>query len=340
MKLRTATIAALAVALATHTLLVGAAPAAELATLDVGAKVYFDYRANLTDYPAGDQTPTQGFGLRRVYLTVKKSLGDFGFRYTTDIDTKYGAGTLNAYTKYAYLHYAGLPGGAKLLVGQHSPESHGWIEERWHYRSMAKTMSDDNKWTRSAELGVGLQGHAVDDRLAYALDFNNGNGYKSPLRKDGIGFAARLTALPTPEFTLSALFTSNTEGTHEDGNGGITGTDQADTYLEGLAGFENDRYSFYALYGYFTDGPTDIDSAGLSLFGRAALTDGLFAVGRVDLVDPDTDSDSDSHTFLLAGLDCAVTKGFYLQPSVRVTSFAADGLDSQTEILLTFYGKI
>lgn len=308
-------------------------------SLKIGANVYFDYFMDMNDYEDDDQTAVRGFQMRRAYLTVKKKMGDFGFRYTSDIDYKYGTGNLNAYSKYAYLEHGGLLPNAKLIVGLHSPKTHGWVEKHWHYRSMAKTMADMNKWTNAAELGIGVQGKISEGKVEYYLDLNNGNGYKKPLAKDGMGFAARVAAQPVDGFHVSGMFSSNTVGTYDD-DGSVAGSDEADTYFEGLAGFENDRFGLFGQYGMFTDGPSEVASSGMSFFGRLALVDGLYAMGRFDMVDPDTDTDSDGTNFMLVGLDYALAKGFYVQPSFRVVSYEADGMDAENEFVITFYGKI
>ena len=116
----------------------------------VGGTFYFDYFVNTTE---GDDA-VRGCMLRRAYLTVKKSYGDLAFRYTSDIDYKYGTGNLNMYTKYAYIERKCIIPGSKMLIGLHSPKTNGWVEKRWGYRSMAKTLSDAQKWTHSAQLGL------------------------------------------------------------------------------------------------------------------------------------------------------------------------------------------
>jgi len=110
-----------------------ATPALADDDVSVGATFYYDYFVDFTkDADQGDDA-TRGFDLRRVYLTVKKSWGDVSFRSTTDIDYKFETGNLNVYSKYAYLEHKGLVPDAKVLVGQHSPNTHSWVEKRWHY---------------------------------------------------------------------------------------------------------------------------------------------------------------------------------------------------------------
>jgi len=299
----------------------------------IGGTFYYDYFMNTTDGADEGDDAVRGWQLRRSYLTVKKSWGDMLFRYTSDLSFSEETGNLNMYTKYAYVQRKCLliPG-SKLVFGLHSPQTNGWVEGRWHYRSMAKTMSDQQKWTHSSQLGFGLQGKASDGALEYYFDVNNGNGYKKPVAKDGVGFSGRLAFQPVPGLYLSGLFDSNTPG------GDMS---EANTYFEGLAGYEAGAFELYGQYGMFTNGNADdMKSSGLSIFGRAAAMEGIHLVGRFDMIDPDTDTDNDGYNWILVGLDLEAHENFFVQPSFRMTSFEADGDDSESEFVLTFYGKI
>jgi len=306
--------------------------------IDLGGTAYFDYFVDTTDWPDDyNDEPVQGFQFRRAYVAMEKGWDDLVFNFTSDVDYKYGTGNLNIYTKYAYLQWKGLVPGAALLIGQHSPKTHGWVEKRWHYRSVAETMSDMNKWTNSAEVGIGLQGKAVEEKLEYCIGVNNGNGYKKKVAKDGVGAAARLAFAPTRGTHVSALLTSNTPGGDDD---------EAESYLEGLAGYEEDRFGFFAQYGIFTDGNNDdTESSGLSLFGRARIQERLYALARFDLIDPDTDLDDDGHNLIIAGLDFEARKGLHLQPTFHIKTFQADNRmddgvelpDSESELVVTAF---
>ena len=302
-------------------------------TTKVGGTFYFDYFVNTTDGADEGDDATKGWNLRRTYLTVKKTSGDMLFRFTSDLKYDEETGNFNNYTKYAYIERSCvLIPGSKLVFGMHSPKTHGWVEQRWHYRSMAKTMGDMNKWTQSAQLGLGLQGKAADGAVEYYFDINNGNGYKKPVAKDGMGFSGRLAFQPVPGFYLSGMFSSMTPGDDHT---------EANTYFEGLAGYDAGIFELYGQYGMFTNGNADdLKSTGLSVFGRAALVEGVHAVGRFDMIDPDTDTDNDAHNWILVGLDLMALENLFVQPSYRMTSYEADGVDGESEFILTFYGKI
>lgn len=304
--------------------------------VSVGGTAWVDYFVDTTDWPDGyNDDAERGFHFRRSYLTVKKSWDDMMFRVTTDIDSKYGTKNLNVFVKYAYFQWKGLIPNAAILVGQHSPKTHGWVEKRWHYRSVAKTMGDANKWTSSAELGVGLQGKAADKKVEYYLDVNNGNGYKKSAAKDGIGVAGRLAYKPAKGVFVSAMASSNTPGGEDD---------DAEVYVEGFAGYEEGRFGIFGQYGMFTDGNSDDrESTGISVFGRARIQEGLYALGRVDVIDPDTDVDDNGHNIIIVGIDFEAGKGLHIQPAFRMKTYQADKRmddtvelpDSESEIVVT-----
>ena len=131
---------------------------------------------------------------------------------------------------------------------------------------------------------------------------------------------------------LSGMFSSNTPGGD---------SDEADTYFEGLAGYDAGIFEIYAQYGQFDNGNTEGEESetGLSIFGRFQVADGTYLLGRFDKVDPDTDTDDDGHSWLLAGLDWQLHEGFHLQPAFQLTQFEAEDADSESELRLTFYGK-
>ncbi|MGH2571030.1 MAG: hypothetical protein ACRDGR_07385 [bacterium] len=318
----------------------------------VGATVYYDYFTNLTDGAEQGSDPTSGFELRRAYLTVKRGWGDMLLRYTADIAFNSATGNLNVFSKYAYLQHSGLVPGAKLLVGEHSPETHGFVEKRWQYRSVATTMSDEQKWTHSAQFGIGLQGAAMEKKVEYYLDVNNGNGYKAPVSKGGRGFAARLAARPSGGWWISAMASADAPGgTFADGTTTIA-LDAFNTYFEGLVGWEVDRAAAFFQIGQFEDaqwtggglnaagGLDSRTSRGMSAFGRVMLRDRLSALARMDRVDPDTRVDGDRFDLALVGLDYKLHDGFFLQPNVQVTSFEAGGAPTEQRFVLTFFGEI
>ena len=313
---------------------IAAVAAADEEVVKIGGTVYYDYFIDLTDHPEGYTEPTRGFELRRVYFNLTKEWGKALFRYTTDVDPDYGTGNLNVYTKYAYVETATPIPGGKLLIGLHSPQTAGWTEQRWGYRSMAKVINDEYKWSHTSQLGVGLQGKAAGGAFEYYLDLNNGNGYKKPVAADGIGFSARLAAQPAKGVWISGLLDSNTPG------GSYPGDDEADIYVEGLAGYEADRYSVFGSFGQYRDAPDDTKSTGLSVFGRYRFMEGTWGVARYDIVDPDTDADNDGFNWLLVGIDYALHPGLFLQPSIRFTSYEADGAETVKSLVFTFYGKI
>ena len=81
-------------------------------------------------------------------------------------------------------------------------------------------------------------------------------------------------------------------------------------------------------------------SSGLSVFGRARLMDGVWAIGRYDHADPDTDVSDDASDWILVGISHELNDGFFVQPNVVIESPEASGAETMTEIRLTISGKI
>ena len=334
--------------------LTGSVALAGDAKIKTGATVYYDYFVDLNDQDDSYTGATSGFMFRRAYFTIKHSWDNVTFRYTTDIDykrpkfvtdvdvdvdslggpaevsTSTTGGALNVYGRYIYLQWKNLIPNASLYIGQHSPKTHGWVEEYWHYRSVEMTMSDIWKWTNSAEVGIGLQGTLADKRLEYYLDLNNGTGYKKSLSRNALGFAARLAFKPASGFVVSGVATASNPG----GQG-----KQSDTYFEGTAGYENDRFGLFGVYGHFTSEPSEVVSTGISVFGRLFLREGLHALGRYDLVDPNDDADDDRHGYLILGFSCDAHEVLSIQPTYRLRTDEAPGTDDDSEVRLTFYTK-
>ncbi|MAF27170.1 MAG: hypothetical protein QF819_04905 [Gemmatimonadota bacterium] len=296
--------------------------------VQTGATFYFDYFASLSD--ADSSEAERGFRVRRSYLTVKKSWDDLMFRFTTDVDTKYGTDNLNVFVKYAYLQWKGLIPGATVLIGQHSPGTNAWTEKRWGLRSVSMAMSDERKWTHSAVLGVGAKGECGESGLSYAVSINNGNGYKSPLARDGQGFAGRIAWAGNSGLIVSGMASSNNPGDADDAN----------LYFEGSGGFTQGTASCLVQYGRFEDGPSGVVATGISAFARVGAGDLGQLFARIDIVDEDTDTASDGETVLTGGFDIELSPGFHLQPNVRVVNHEDGNEDSETEARLTFFAGI
>src|SRR5512137_1584792 len=175
------------------------------------ATVYLDYRYFLSTAgpitlkpadPAAAYLNNQ-FVFRRAYFTYENKINDnLKFRFRLDADNTANVtgvaltgspvsgvsqskdDKLRPYMKHLYFEWSNflLPG-QTLTVGMEETLTFKLAEDRWNYRSVAKTIVDGYKditgvdiRASSADIGVSLKGSIVK-QLRYGLQVVNGGGY-------------------------------------------------------------------------------------------------------------------------------------------------------------------
>jgi hypothetical protein len=142
---------------------------------EISGVTYFSY--SISDINR-DNTE-QGFELNRVYLTYKKEISDkASFTFQADMQNKNEIET-TAY--YMYIKNAKLDFNifdkTKLIIGMQGMNMFNISEKTWGNRFLSKTAMDANKWSESADLGMGLSQSFGD--ISASLLITNGEGYKS-----------------------------------------------------------------------------------------------------------------------------------------------------------------
>lgn len=128
----------------------------------------------------------RGFELNRVYLTYKNKISDkASFKFQADMQNK------NETEKTAYYMYIKkaqfdlkVADGAKLMIGMQGMNMFNVSEKTWGNRFISKTALDMNKWSASADLGVGAKlsmgcPFIESNKISGSLLVTNGEGYKS-----------------------------------------------------------------------------------------------------------------------------------------------------------------
>ena len=128
----------------------------------------------------------RGFELNRVYLTYKNKISDkASFKFQADMQNK------NEIEKTAYYMYIKkaqfdlkVADGAKLMIGMQGMNMFNVSEKTWGNRFISKTALDMNKWSASADLGVGAKlsmgcPFIESNKISGSLLVTNGEGYKS-----------------------------------------------------------------------------------------------------------------------------------------------------------------
>ena len=252
------------------------------------------------------------FDLERVYFTMKAQIADdWKFQVTTDVYRNVAAGTyysgLAVRLKFAYLDYAAFPG-LSVKFGMIQGVWNGTEEAFWKYRGIAKTVSDQNSYYSTADLGVSAT-YALPSKLGeVAFTMNNGDGYQSPelnRYKDYV-FRASLT----PFASVELLKSLSVSGIGSVGSAGTTRALDRNRY-GALVGYAYSYLSAGAEYIVRKDAPTNPDTVktgnAFSLFGElkapfAGLESKLSFIARYDGVEPNIDKGGDMTHFVVAGI--------------------------------------
>ncbi len=252
------------------------------------------------------------FDLDRVYFTMKAQVADdWKFQLTTDIYRNTAAGTyysgLAIRIKFAYVDYAALPG-LSVKFGMIQGVWGGTEESFWKYRGIAKTLSDQNSYYSTADLGVSAT-YALPGKLGeVAITMNNGDGYQSPELNRYKDYAFRASL--TPFTSVEALKSFAVSGIGSIGSAGTTRALDRNRY-GALVGYAYSCVLVGAEYIVRKDAPTNPDTVktgnAFSLFAElkapfAGLESKLSFIARYDGVEPNVDKGGDQTHFVVAGV--------------------------------------
>ncbi len=161
--------------------------------------IYFDYATFLTkEGPITSAARNNFFAFRRAYFTYENRIGErlrFRFRYDADnvsnitaVDFKKQStsrdGKLRPYMKHLYFELADfLIKNTRLRVGMADTLTWKPAEDKWNYRSVAKTLVDifrdvtgESIDATSADLGIWYAG-ALNKYARWAFMISNGSHY-------------------------------------------------------------------------------------------------------------------------------------------------------------------
>lgn len=293
-----------------------AAPAAK-PEIKVGGVVYTQFQYLLNDAADG----ANNFDVTRAYVNVTGAFaGGFATRVTSDI-YRVADGSLSLRLKYAYGAYT--PAGSPLTfkLGQiHTP----WIdfeEALWDYRMQGTVALDRNGYMSSSDFGAGVDGSWSGDMVTAQAGVYNGEGYSKAPGDKGKDVMARVSVrlMPTDDM-------SRTGGIRLSGYG-QTGSPSGGGLRQRAIGMLSYRSKLLTLAGEYAvvrdrlDAPPEpavpdaetIAGRVVSAFGVVRVPRSpVSVIGRVDIVDPDTDSADDSRTRFIGGVAYQVT------PNLRV----------------------
>jgi len=315
------------------------------------------------NYATGDagNDEDHGFAMNRVYLTYKNDVSEnTSFKFQADVLSQEGDG-LQMYLKNAKMDYMATDN-ITLTYGLQGLNVFKSQEKIWGNRYLAKTSMDNNKWSPSADLGVGVKlsmGCPIikSNKVSASLLFTNGEGYKndSSDNNERISAALGYTHNIGEDMSLQAGGSYSTL----DYDAIVDDATTADIDETAEAGTAN----IMALYGGFSgfglrtgfefNMGTDLnlddygsDATLMSFYGNydLAFFDKLSIIVRYDSLDngaddndqTDVDESADTTT-LLAGLSYKCAEGITFTPNMTQTT-VGEG-DPTTAVNLTFMLK-
>jgi hypothetical protein len=340
--------------------------------------IYLDYRYFLSSAGPITLKPTDPtvaylsnqFVFRRAYFTYENKINDnLKFRFRLDADNTANvtgvsltgtpvSGTslskddkLRPFMKHLYFEWSNfLIANHTLRVGMEETLTFKLAEDRWNYRSVAKTITDGYKditgvdiRATSADIGVSYQGSFVK-YFRYGLQVTNGAAYSHAENDKYKKLSANLQLVPVAGFSVVGyidcerqMYKSSISGVPPDqvpAQPAAT-TYKLDAYFEMVKGlvlagewfvYKND------LNWYTPPGGTvaKYDISGWSVFGRYALVpDKLNAFARYDSYTPNNHfvstaglSKAKDMTLMIVGLDWApMHSSLKLQPNIWLTHY-------------------
>ena len=350
--------------------------------------IYLDYRYFLSSAGPITLKPTDPtvaylnnqFVFRRAYFTYENKINDFlTFRFRLDADntadvTGVGlTGTpvsgvslskddkLRPFMKHLYVQWSGfLMPDVTLRVGMEETLTFKIAEDKWGYRSVAKTLTDGYKditgadiRASSADIGASLQGSPIK-YLRYGVQVVNGGGY-SHLETDKYKkFEGNIQIIPVPGFSIVGYLDAEHQ-MYKANPLNLTSpkayTYKLDSYFEMVKGlilggeWFTYRNDLYQALNTATDAQEKYKVSGWSVFGRYALLGKLNAFARYDSYIPNSLNRAKDMKLTILGLDWApLHSSFKLQPNVWIYSYkdgtqykATATSNSDVQFNLTFF---
>ncbi|MCP4228550.1 MAG: hypothetical protein GY771_00175 [bacterium] len=325
-------------------------------TIQVSGKVYAYYHYDLTEYPTDTEKSANEFDLGRAYVRFKGKITDnikaevtfdagreYTYSLTQNLDNSY---TLNktkerfgVYVKYAYLDVGDLIPSHHLQGGMIATPWICYEDKIWGWRAVRKSVLDENKYTNSADLGIGIKGKFVDGLIDHHFTFTNGEGYKNPETFMGKDVEYRLSFFPLHNNENLKGLSANVYAHYGNIMGKETVDDTKEISYGGLFGFDHDIVTIGAGYFMQTTGPetAEVDGNVITGYGTGHfLGDVLHPFARVDLVDPNKDAANDKYTNIIGGIGYTFAGGWCsVIPNFHMTMPEDDSAQETRDFFLT-----
>ena len=261
---------------------------------------YFDYTNDLGE---------SSFNLKRQYISYENDMSNhMTFKVVFDVgrtnkldgeDTR-----LDVFLKKAYLKHKSKLGTTQ--IGMIGTNSYGVQEKNWGYRFIEKSALDKNKFSHTADLGVGFSKNILK-KLNVSIQITNGEGYKSAqsdrYQKFGVNFTyGEKNLLKKEGFNGGIVFTN--EQTIE----------KPITLFGVFGGFSFNKLRFAVESNYITK-QSIIDNL-FSLSSTYSINHKVKVFYRYDLLDTNTND----LEYLISGFLFNLNNGVSISPNLRTTN--------------------
>ncbi len=291
---------------------------------EISGVSYFNYTYNLTDNAINNE----GFSLTRVYFTYKNDISkDVSFKFQSDID--YNNSPAYLYLKKAQLDWKSPIG--KITLGMQGMNMFNITEKNWGFRFIEKSPMDRHGFSSSADMGIGY--HNRISRLSYNLLITNGVGYKSQGddKFNKISLQAvygKRNITKEGDFNIGASFSTEPYEIYQGPLPQLGIEESTDLYNRKVMSF----FGGYAINEVFrVGGEFDIctDSGShaeqiIAFYYSYKAMDNLEGLLYIDMYDPDTDTEKNSETYIILGVNYYAAKGLIIAPNARFTLYEDD----------------
>ncbi len=296
----------------------------------IGGVTYFDYSST---------EKASGFNFQRQYFGYGGDVSDqVSYKILFDVGrTNVGAAVIEKDTSYksedtrlvvflkkAQINYKSSFG--RFNFGLIGMNTYAVQESNWGYRFIEKSAIDKNKFSSTADIGVGFS-KSIIDNLNLSLQFINGEGFKKP---QGDKYH---------KIAFNATYGESNLIKNDGYNAGLVyTTEQTDT----------DPITMTSIFGGFAGmgirigGEYDMKTIGgvnsniVSVSTNYTVRDNIDVFVRYDIYDGDTSIDNNGKDYLVAGIVLTCDGGISVAPNVRMTTYENDSL---TEYKVNFQFK-
>ena len=284
----------------------------------IGGVTYFDF-ISIDDSLA--------FNFQRQYFGYGGEVSDqVSFNILFDVGRNAPDNRLSAYLKKAQVNYKSSFG--RFNFGLIGMNTYAVQESNWGYRFIEKSAIDKNKFSSTADIGVGFS-KSIIDNLNLSLQFINGEGFKKP---QGDKYH---------KIAFNATYGESNLIKNDGYNAGVVyTTEQTDT----------DPITMTSIFGGFAGmgirigGEYDMKTIGgvnsniVSVSTNYTVRDNIDVFVRYDIYDGDTSIDNNGKDYLVAGIVLTCGGGISVPPNVRTTTYE-DETEALTEYKVNFQFK-